>query len=69
MDVSKVTRFEVIDHRKEAFEHGLAGRALVKNDIKIKLSLQDDGRTLKVFMDDKPVDNSDEKGIDNTVTV
>lgn len=58
MDTSKVTSFEVIDHRAAAFEAGLAGRAMVKYDVKIELSLQDDGKTLKVFMDDpEPVDN------------
>jgi hypothetical protein len=39
----KVTRFEVIDHTGE-------GRVLVKNGVKVELSLQDDDRTLKVFI-------------------
>jgi hypothetical protein len=36
-----VTRFEVIDG---------SGRILVKNNVKIELSLQDESRTLKVFV-------------------
>lgn len=39
-----VTRFEVIDGD---------GRIYVKHDIKINLSYQDDGRTLKVFVTNK----------------
>lgn len=43
MDISKVTRVEVIDEK---------GRSYVnwKSDNKVSLSLQDDGRTLKVFI-------------------
>ncbi len=37
----KVTRFEVIDKD---------GRAYVRRNVKVELSLQDDGRTLKVFI-------------------
>lgn len=44
----KVTRFEVIDHTKE-----MIGRAYVKHNITIDLSFQDNGQTLKVFVDDK----------------
>ena len=40
-DISKVTRFEVID------EHG---RAYTYPYCKVELSYQDDGRTLKVFI-------------------
>ena len=40
-DNSKVTRFEVIDEK---------GRAYTKHNCKIELSYQDDGRTLKVFV-------------------
>lgn len=40
MDVSKVTRFEVIDE---------TGRVIVLNPCTIELSLQDGGKTLKVF--------------------
>lgn len=40
-----VTRFEVIDE---------SGRALVRRGIKVELSLQDEERTLKVFLTSKP---------------
>ncbi len=41
MNTNKVTRFEVIDQ---------SGRKLVRYDIKLDLSLQDNGKTLKVFL-------------------
>ncbi len=44
----KVTRFEVIDHTKE-----MLGRAYVKYGVNVDLIFQDDGQTLKVFVDDK----------------
>jgi hypothetical protein len=47
-DISKVTRFEVID------EHG---RAYTDHYCKVELSYQDDGRTLKVFI--KPLNKQD----------
>lgn len=52
MDTSKVTRVEIIDHTKPLEEGG--GRQVIVpansiDDLKVKLSLQDDGRTLKVF--------------------
>ena len=40
-DTSKVTRFEVIDEN---------GRVYTSKDCKVELSYQDDGRTLKVFI-------------------
>ena len=40
-DISKVTRFEVIDEN---------GRAYTEHYCKVELSYQDDGRTLKVFI-------------------
>ena len=43
-----VTRFEVIDHSEDG-----SGREIVKHKIKVKLSLQDKGRTLKVFLEDR----------------
>jgi hypothetical protein len=46
--VENVTRFEVIDHTKE-----MLGRAYVKYGVQVELSFQDDGKTLKVFVDDK----------------
>lgn len=44
----KVTRFEVIDE---------TGRAMVKYGVSVELSYQDDGRTLKVFLKDKNLED------------
>jgi len=51
MDISKVTRLEVIDWSKPAEDGG--GRVFVHWDDKTKITLdrQDDGRTLKVFIE------------------
>lgn len=46
--VENVTRFEVIDHTKQ-----MLGRVYVKYGVDVELSFQDDGKTLKVFVDDK----------------
>jgi hypothetical protein len=46
--VENVTRFEVIDHTKE-----MLGRTYVKYGVQVELSFQDNGQTLKVFVDDK----------------
>lgn len=43
----KVTRFEVIDHREGSEAYG---RAFVSHGVGVELSYQDDGRTLKVFV-------------------
>jgi len=40
-----VTRFEVIDHSKK-----MRGRYVVEYGIKVEVSIQDDGRTMKVFL-------------------
>jgi hypothetical protein len=40
-DTSKITRFEVIDEN---------GRVYTRRNCKVELSYQDDGRTLKVFI-------------------
>ena len=45
IDTSKVSRVEVIDHSKDG-----EGRVYTKWDVKVELSLQDSGRTLKVFV-------------------
>ncbi len=42
MNTDKVTRFEVVDER--------IGRLLVEYSVEVELSLQDDDRTLKVFL-------------------
>ena len=51
MELDKVNRVEVIDHPK-SFEDG-GGRAYViwkDRPLKIELSLQDGGKTLKIFI-------------------
>ena len=48
METKNITRLEVINHSSE----GETGRLLVKRGIAVSLSLQDEGRTLKVFLDD-----------------
>ena len=48
MLTSMVTRFEVIDHSSKK-----RGRYVVERGIKVELSLQDDKRTLKVFLTDQ----------------
>jgi len=40
-DISKVTRFEVIDE---------SGRSYTRHNSNVELSYQDDGKTLKVFI-------------------
>lgn len=57
----KVSRFEVIDHTKE-----MIGRVYVKYDISIDLSFQDDGKTLKVFVDDRTNNKVKNKNISFT---
>jgi hypothetical protein len=47
MNTSKVTRFEVIDHTFTG-----PNRAIVRYGVNVELQLQDDGRTLKVFLTD-----------------
>lgn len=51
MNTDNVTRVEVIDHTKPVDEGG--GRCYVKweKDIKVEVSLQDDGRTMKIFIE------------------
>lgn len=52
-ELIQVSRFEIIDHT----ENG-EGRVFVKysNNMKIQTSLQDEDRTLKIFIGDKPKD-------------
>ena len=49
MDVANVTRFEVVDW-STGFD---GGRTMVRYGVRVELSLQDDGRTLKVFLRDR----------------
>lgn len=46
-----IERFEVIDHSGK----GLQGRVIVKRGVSVTLSLQDNGKTLKVFIKSKEV--------------
>lgn len=49
-----LTRFEVIDHRKNALEYGRRLVIRQKTPITVAVSVQDDGRTVKVFINDAP---------------
>lgn len=48
-DFENYTRFEIIDHRKNAQPFG---RVMSLNNVSIDLSYQDGGNTLKVFIQD-----------------
>jgi hypothetical protein len=50
MTASRVTRVEVIDHRTP--RNIERGRVFTARDCAVELSYQDDGRTLKVFVND-----------------
>lgn len=55
MDVSKVTRFEVIyGGDKEVYDADFGRRLFFPQGCSIELSLQDAGQTLKVFVSDNP---------------
>lgn len=43
-----ITRFEVIDHTSKK-----GGRIVVEYNVNVEISLQDDNKTLKVFLTDK----------------
>lgn len=51
--LGKVNRLEIIDHTKPAEEGG--GRVFVKRDdnFTLGMDIQDDGRTLKIFLGPK----------------
>lgn len=51
VDMSKITRIEIIDHSLEHMAKGLGARAYQKHNCKdVVLSYQDDNRTLKIFI-------------------
>jgi len=54
MDMSAVTRFEVINHTQDASVTYApsAPLSVVGNSVSVELVLQDEGRTLKVFLRD-----------------
>jgi hypothetical protein len=45
---AEVTRFEVIDYTKKH-----RGRILVEYKVSVEVSIQDEGRTMKIFLTDK----------------
>lgn len=58
MNTDKVTRIEVIDHQS----HPTIGRAYVKTDCQnVSISLQDDGKTLKIFIGSNSIFNKKEE--------
>ena len=59
MNTDKITRFEVIDHTAD-----MLGRMLVKYGVNVEVSIQDDGRTMKVFLTDK-IKHSNDNTINN----
>lgn len=50
MITKSITRFEVIDHTAKNEKRG---RIVVEYNVNVELSLQDESRTLKVFLTDK----------------
>lgn len=52
--LKSVTRFEVIDHTSDA-----KGRCYVAKDCQIEMSLQDDNKTLKIFVTDSKLNTMD----------
>jgi hypothetical protein len=55
----EITRFEVIDHTSGDFRGRCYSKGWPLDKIKIELSVQDGGRTLKVFVDDGPREGSE----------
>lgn len=53
VDLSEVTRFEVIDHRRGQLD----SRPFMAFNAQIELRVQDDGRTVKVFVKDPEADD------------
>jgi hypothetical protein len=52
MKTENVTRFELIDHRRNSADYGRIFVAWDEN-LATKVSVQDDGKTLKVFITDR----------------
>lgn len=52
VDTSKVNRIEVIDETGRAYVKG----KIYGTPVKVKLSIQDDGQTLKVFVEEQGTD-------------
>ena len=47
-EVKNVTRFEVIDHTRKG-----RGRIVVEYGVMVEVSIQDDGKTMKIFLTDR----------------
>lgn len=52
-DTSKVTRVEVIDHTKSYEQGGGRAYSFWQEGVEVAVDLQDEGRTLKVFISPK----------------
>ena len=50
VDTTKIDRVEVINHRTDAERFG---KVFTQWDCSVEISIQDGGRTLKVFVDDR----------------
>lgn len=59
--VYEVSRFEVIDHRDDSANPGRVLVVWEKENFKVEPSLQDDGRTLKIFLQDVTTSNKRER--------
>ena len=54
MSNTKINRVEVIDHTKEAIKKGVFGRVYTNYTCpNVEVQLQDDDKTLKIFISDK----------------
>lgn len=52
-DLDKITRLEVIDYRNEYIGENRAYVSGIDDNMKIEFCVQDDDRTLKIFIQDK----------------
>ena len=64
-DTSKVDRLEVIDDTGRAYVKG----SIYGTPVKVELSYQDDGRTLKVFVTDIEQSNVKERAANSVKSV
>lgn len=53
MDTKKITRIVILDHRHENLGTDKHGRVLEVWNVKPCFELQDGGKTLKIFIDDR----------------
>ena len=57
MDTSKVNRVEVIDHTKDYVFGGGRVYTFKQEDVEVQAVLQDDEKTLKIFISNKENEN------------